>query len=179
MREVRRSLKWVAPLLMLLLATPAAEVPAASALGRANATVMTPSVVAPVSVSVAMPSVVTRVATARATANRMASASVIGSGLAGTDMITVAGVAVERLGDGAVLSFSVAGDTTSAYVVHLGASDSPAQPFAAGAGTASDALPGLILTAQPLSGSGQLSVVLSQTPSELIAGAVSLSVNFN
>lgn len=152
----------------------------------ANATVIAvPNTVSPVSITisttniaVAFPSITT---TRVSTGNVPTTASLIAGAGGGGDMVTVAGLSVSSGGDGSTVSFSVAGDTTSAYVVEL------APPGGAGtadtAGNNSSALPSstssLILTSQPLSGSGRLAIVLSQAPSDLIAGAISLSVNYN
>ena len=185
----RRSLLQAAPLpMLLLLAAPVTPVDAASALGRANATVIAPAIISPVNISIAMPSIVARTSsTSRsATAGTVSTASV--SADLGTELariVTVAGISVESLDGGTSLSFSIAGDTTSAYVVQLtpaGNAGSPEGAQGAGAANgqpASGNAPGLILATQPLSGSGRLSVVLSQGPSELLAGAISLSVNYN
>jgi hypothetical protein len=114
-------------------------------------------------------------------------ASLIGGAADGSsNVVTVAGISVANGGSGSTVSFSIAGDTTSAYVVELAQPQSGAgAPGGTGADTGSNSVSAgsgtssLIVSSQPLSGSGRLAIVLSQAPSDLIAGAISLSVNYN
>ncbi|MDO9219247.1 MAG: hypothetical protein Q7U14_18400, partial [Lacisediminimonas sp.] len=176
-----------APLLMLSIASTT-DVSAASAVGVANATVIaTPSSVSPINISIALPSINTRPPTP--SGSTPTTAALIGGAADGSsDTVTVAGISVANGGTGSTVSFSIAGDTTSAYVVELGQAQSggarpdgatQANTAAGGAGSSGSGTSSLIVSSQPLSGSGRLAIVLSQAPSDLIAGAISLSVNYN
>ena len=96
--------------------------------------------------------------------------------------------AVGSVSSGAAPSFSVAGmDSTSGYIVQfpasvdglLNRSPSADKDCAAGVapGCASDAA--LIVPAQALAGGGRLAVEISQTLNKLIAGELSVQVNYN
>ncbi|WP_151447125.1 hypothetical protein [Lacisediminimonas profundi] len=176
MRLPRLNLLHTAPLLMLLVASTA-EVDAASAVGRASATVVNANFITPVNISVARPSIISGQPSV-ATSQGPAIASVIAGGEGLSNVVRIAGVAVSSVDGGSALSFSVAGDTTSAYVVQLASPQSGSAPGDSlellGTGS-----PSLILAAQPLMGSGRLAIVFSQAPSDLVPGAISLSVNYN
>ncbi|MDB5798609.1 MAG: hypothetical protein JWP36_2511 [Paucimonas sp.] len=172
------------------------EVDAASVQGRATATVIAPTVVSTsFNIVVSMPAVTGRVGTSSASTPAPAATSASVTSTSAGDTTTVAGVSVTPLEGGTAYSFSVGGDTTSSYVVELpsatSAASSAAASLAPASSAASDAtapgaaiaLPtgsaGLILAAQPLTGGGRLSIVISQAPSDVVPGAVSLSVNYN
>ena len=202
MRSRRLKRLSLAPLLMLSIASTA-DVSAAAAVGPASATVIAvtntvspvsisvaaPLSISPTNIAVAFPSITT---TSVRSGNVPTTASLVaGAGAGGGDLVTVAGLTVSSVGAGSTVSFSIAGDTTSAYVVELAPpGGSAVAPRASQPGTSpiiadgpASNVPGstssLILTSQPLSGSGRLAIVLSQAPSDLIAGAISLSVNYN
>lgn len=188
-----------------LLLIAAGETGAASTLGVARATVIAPVSIPSVNFTVAMPPLIVRPPSSSAAPASPASAlSESLGGNAGTASTpanpVIAGVAVSGI-DGNVVSFSIAGETTSAYVVQLAPSPSQAaapgtsvaasSTLAGNAGGATTSQPtgsqaaapggssGLILSAPPLNGSGRLSIVLSQANSQLVPGALSLSVNYN
>ena len=154
-----------------------AQLNAASAIGQANATVI--SAIASVPVAVRLRTSLSPVLDT-STGFGFASFQSIG-GFKASQQPTVTLICIDSNG---VASFSVSGDATSSYVIRSAGTDDSAEQSQTGSqtctsSTAANAAAGLIVPSQVLIGGGRLSIEISKSSLLRQSGNMIVVINYN